>query len=45
MSRVLKIEISATVEELKKLINSTNNHKIREKIQMLNWLKSEQEAS
>ncbi len=45
MSRVLKIEISETVEELKKLLNSTNNHKVKERIQMLYWLKSEQAKS
>lgn len=42
MSRVLKVEISQTVEELKTLLNLTENQKIKERIQMLYWLKSEQ---
>ena len=42
MSRVLKIEISETVEELKSLLNSTESQKVKERIQTLYWLKSEQ---
>lgn len=45
MSRVLKIEILETVDELRKLLNSTENHKIKERIQTLYWLKSEQVKS
>ena len=45
MSRVLKIEISETVEELKNLLNSTENQKVKERIQTLYWLKSEQVES
>ena len=42
MSRVLKIEISETVDELKNLLSSTENQKVKERIQTLYWLKSEQ---
>lgn len=42
MSRVIKIEISETVDELKNLLNSTENQKVKERIQTLYWLKSEQ---
>ena len=45
MGRVLKIEISETVEELKNLLNSTENQKVKERIQTLYWLKSEQVKS
>ena len=45
MSRVLKIEISETVDELKNLLNSTENQKVKERIQTLYWLKSEQVKS
>lgn len=45
MSRVLKIEISETVEELKNLLNSIENQKVKERIQTLYWLKSEQVES
>jgi hypothetical protein len=45
MSRVLKIEISETVEELKSLLNLTKNQKVKERIQTLYWLKSEQVKS
>lgn len=45
MSRVLKIEISETVEELKDLLNLTKNQKVKERIQTLYWLKSEQVKS
>ncbi len=45
MSRVLKIEISETADELRKLLGSTKNQKIKERIQALYWLKSEQVKS
>lgn len=42
MSQVLKIEILETVDELKGLLNLTKNQKVKERIQTLYWLKSEQ---
>ena len=45
MSRGLKIEISETVEELKDLLSLINNQKVKERIQMLYWLKSKQVES
>ena len=45
MGRVLRIEILETVDELKNLLNSTENQKVKERIQMLYWLKSEQARS
>ena len=45
MGRVLKIEIPETVEELKKLLNLAENRKVKERIQILYWLKSEQAKS
>ena len=42
MSGVIKIEISETVDELKELLNSIENQKVKERIQTLYWLKSEQ---
>lgn len=45
MSRVLKIEISETVEQLKDLLNLTKNQQVKERIQTLYWLKSEQVQS
>ena len=45
MSRGLKIEISETVDELRKLLNSAENQKVKERIQTLYWLKSEQAKS
>ena len=45
MGRLLKIEISETVDELKKLLNLAENQKVKERIQILYWLKSEQAKS
>lgn len=45
MSRVLKIEILETVEQLKDLLNLTKNQQVKERIQTLYWLKSEQVQS
>lgn len=45
MSRVLKIEILETVDELRELLGSTKNQNIKERIQTLYWLKSEQVKS
>ena len=42
MSGVIRIEISETVDELKELLKSTANQKVKERIQALYWLKSEQ---
>lgn len=42
MSGVIRIEISETVDELKELLKSTENHQVKERIQALYWLKSEQ---
>jgi transposase len=42
MSGVIKIEISETVDQLKELLKSTENHEVKERIQALYWLKSEQ---
>ena len=45
MSRVLKIEISETVDELRELLGSTKNQNTKERIQTLYWLKSGQVKS
>ena len=45
MSRELKIAILETVEELKDLLSLINNQKVKERIQMLYWLKSKQVES
>ena len=42
MSRILKIKISETTDELKELLKSIRAQKVKERIQVLYWLKSEQ---
>ena len=42
MSGVVRIEILETVDELKKLLKSTENQEVKERVQTLYWLKSEQ---
>lgn len=45
MSQGLKIEILETIDELTLLLNSAENQKVKERIQTLYWLKSEQVKS
>ena len=42
MSGVVKVEILETVDELRKLLKSTENQEVKERIQALYWLKSGQ---
>lgn len=42
MSGIIKIEILETVDELKELLKATENQEVKERIQALYWLKSEQ---
>ena len=42
MSGILKIKISETTDELKELLKSIKNQKVKERVQVLYWLKSEQ---
>ena len=42
MSGVIKIEILETVDELKGLLKLTENQEVKERVQALYWLKSEQ---
>ena len=42
MSGVIKIEITETVDELKELLKSTESQGVKERVQVLYWLKSEQ---
>lgn len=42
MSRIVKIEISETVEELKGLLKLAENQEVKERVQTLYWLKSGQ---
>lgn len=42
MSGILKIKISETTDELKELLKSIKEQKVKERVQVLYWLKSEQ---
>jgi hypothetical protein len=42
MSGVIKIEITETVDELKELLKLTEHQGVKERVQALYWLKSEQ---
>jgi hypothetical protein len=42
VSGIIKIEILETVDELKELLKATENQEVKERIQALYWLKSEQ---
>ena len=42
MSGILKIKISETTDELKGLLKSIKDQKVKERVQVLYWLKSEQ---
>lgn len=42
MSGILKIKISETTDELKELLKSIKEKKVKERVQVLYWLKSEQ---
>jgi putative transposase len=42
MSGVIKIEITETVDELKELLKLTQHQGVKERVQALYWLKSEQ---
>jgi hypothetical protein len=42
MSGVIKIEITETVDELKELLKLTEHQGVKERVQALYWLKSDQ---